>query len=80
VGVADLCKNYHSWCRTHHLQPFGSTQFTKIAKTELENSIGLKYSHDLKYEGGGCMRGWKGLAVVEDDEAGVVENASVGSG
>jgi len=52
----------------------------KAVKIELEIGFGLKYRHDLKDEAGGCMRSWKGLAMVKVAEAGIVENAFVESG
>lgn len=51
-----------------------------MVKAEIETRFGLKYRHDLSSENGGCMRGWKGLALIEVDDVADVQNQSVQSG
>ena len=73
MGVADLYELYQSWCREHGLEPFTSKQFSQIVKQEIAVKLGLKYRHDLPGLGG-CVRGWKNLAVIEPS---TVKNGSV---
>ena len=77
MGAAEMYQEYQEWCQTHHLQPFNSKQFSQTARNEIEMGLGLRLSHDLASESGGCMRGWRGLALAEPP---IVEKASLGSG
>ena len=73
IGSAELYENYQEWCKRHQVPPFTSREFNQIAKSEIETSLGLRYRHDVGGSGG-CVRGWKGLALVE------AKNASTESG
>jgi len=68
VGSVELYEHYQAWCKKHQVPPFSSKEFNQIAKTEIETGLGLRYRHDLGGTGG-CVRGWKGLAVVEAQNA-----------
>jgi P4 family phage/plasmid primase-like protien len=77
MGAADVYEEYQVWCKSHQLAPFSSKQFSQVAKAEIEIGFGLKCRHDLVSDGGGVMRGWKGLAM---GEPAVDKNASKESG
>ena len=77
VGSAEMYERYQEWSRKHNLQPFNSKQFSQTARQEIERGLGLRLRHDMRAENGGVMRGWKGLALVDDSD---VEKASVVSG
>jgi P4 family phage/plasmid primase-like protien len=64
VGSVELFEHYQEWCKRHQVPPFSSKEFNQIAKIEIETCLGLRYRHDLD-GAGGCVRGWKGLALVE---------------
>ena len=76
VGAAEMYQEYQEWCKTRHLQPFNSKQFSQTSRHEIEMGLGLRLRHDLETEGGGCMRGWRGLGLVEALEVQEVEKAS----
>ena len=64
LGAVEMYEQYQKWCQKHQLPPFPGKDFTSIAKQEIETGLGLRYRHDLG-GAGGCVRGWKGVAVVE---------------
>ncbi len=64
IGSAELYLHYQNWCRENHLRSFPSKPFSKLAKEEIETTIGLKYRHDLASENGKARRGWRGLGLV----------------
>jgi P4 family phage/plasmid primase-like protien len=66
VGALELYEKYQDWCQAHQLVAFPSKEFHKMAKNELELRFGLRYRHDLESGNGGVIRGWKGLALLED--------------
>ena len=76
MGALELYEHYQEWCRKHQLQAFPSKRFHKIAKAELELSLGLRYRHDLVGQNGKAMSGWRGLGLVSED----AKNGSLKSG
>ena len=79
IGSAELYLHYQNWCRENHLRPFSSKAFNKLAKEEIEVTIGLKYRHDLEGENGKAKRGWRGVGILERTVPGKLENRSSGS-
>ena len=79
IGSAELYLHYQEWCRENHLRPFPSKAFNKLAKEEIEVTIGLKYRHDLEGENGKAKRGWRGVGILERTVPGELENRSCGS-
>jgi P4 family phage/plasmid primase-like protien len=77
VGMMELYEKYQAWCKKQRVVPFSYKAFGQVIKPEIEMGFGLKYRHDLPSEGGGVMRGWKGLALEEAEDA---QNASKESG
>jgi P4 family phage/plasmid primase-like protien len=65
MGSADLYAHYQEWCREQSIPPFASQAFTQMVRDEIEVSFGLKYRHDLPDGQSNCMRGWKGLGLIE---------------
>jgi P4 family phage/plasmid primase-like protien len=65
MGSADLYAHYQEWCREQSIPPFASQAFTQMVRDEIEVSFGLKYRHDLADGYSNCMRGWKGLGLIE---------------
>jgi len=76
LGMADLYEKYQSWCKNHELPPFAYKQFSRTARTEIETGLGLKYRHDMIGLNGKAGRGWKGLALVEEGDIGIVQKGS----
>ena len=79
LGVVDLYQHYQEWCRENHLRPFPSKAFNKLAKEEIEVTIGLKYRHNLEGDNGKAKRGWRGVGILERTVPGELENRSSGS-
>src|ERR1035441_7018957 len=76
IGSAELYLHYQEWCRENHLRPFPSKAFKKLAKEEIEVTIGLKYRHDLEGGNGKAKRGWRGVGILERTVPGKLENRS----
>ena len=76
LGVVDLYEHYQEWCRDNHLRSFPSKPFSRIAKEEIEITMGLKLRHDLPGENGKTRRGWKNLGLVGRIDAGTGGNRS----
>jgi phage/plasmid-associated DNA primase len=60
LGVIDLYGHYQEWCRDNHLRSFPSKPFSRIAKEEIEITLGFKLRHDLPGNNGKPRRGGKG--------------------
>jgi hypothetical protein len=45
LGVGDLYAHYQSWCRLNHVRPFSSEALSRVAKAEIEITVGLKVRH-----------------------------------
>ncbi len=70
IGAAELYGKYQKWCADHQVRPFSASDFTSMSRTAIEIGLGLYCRHDLASPDGGIMRGWKGLAVLENEQTG----------